>query len=119
MENMTTKQQLEKCRLLIAECESLLLSLQFKDRIYCDTKQQTNSTVTLDNIKELVSLREKLEKAIQQIDKPEYRYVLQARYFNNFSWADIALKMNFEERYIFKIHGKALLALNEVLKNAE
>ncbi len=40
----------------------------------------------------------------------EYRYI----YFEN--WQDIALRLNYSERMIYKLHGRALLHLLEVHK---
>lgn len=85
-------------------------------------------------IDEMVDTQAKYTKAVQECDEKikeiqffigsldgypqdyqeriilEYRYV----YFEN--WQDIALRLNYSERMIYKLHGRALLHLLEVHK---
>lgn len=44
------------------------------------------------------------------------RIVLEMRYLHFENWQDIALKLNYEERQIYRIHGRALLHLLDVHK---
>jgi DNA-directed RNA polymerase specialized sigma24 family protein len=44
--------------------------------------------------------------------------VMEMRYFENYTWEEIAKKMNYERRTIFRIHGQALEAL-KIQKTAE
>ena len=85
-------------------------------------------------IAEMVDTQRKYESAVQECKKklseiaffinslegyPEcYQdvLVLEMRYLYFENWQDIALKLNYEERQIYRIHGRALLHLLEVHK---
>lgn len=42
----------------------------------------------------------------------EQASIMEMRYFENYTWDNIAKEMNYERRTIFRIHGQALEALN-------
>ena len=91
---------------------------------YADHRQQV--------IAEMIDTQRKYENAVQECKKklteiaffinslegyPEcYQdvLVLEMRYLYFESWQDIAIKLNYEERQIYRIHGRALLHLLEV-----
>ena len=56
-----------------------------------------------------------LLELIGQIDNTEYQTVLISRYFKGASWADIANNLFYTERWIYKLHGRALEELNHIL----
>lgn len=66
-----------------------------------------------DNLK-----REKTKalELIGRIAEPECQTVLISRYFKNESWEDIASAMFYTERWIYKLHGRALQELDAILK---
>ena len=41
--------------------------------------------------------------------------LLKLRYFEGWSWSDIADEMNYEERQVYRLHGQALKSLESVL----
>lgn len=83
-------------------------------------------------IAEMVDKQEEYKKAVEECNKKtaeiklliagldgyeqdyQERLVLEMRYLHFENWQDIALKLNYHERAIYKIHGRALLHLLEV-----
>lgn len=51
---------------------------------------------------------------INQLDSFQERIVMQMRYLYFENWQDIALRLNYSEPAVYKIHGKALMHLIEV-----
>ena len=58
---------------------------------------------------------------INQLDSFQERIVLQMRYLYFENWQDIALRLNYKERQIYRIHGRGLVHLidihNNIIKN--
>lgn len=89
---------------------------------FADHKQQI--------IAEMVDTQKRYESAVQEckkrlaeirllinsLDNYQECLVLEMRYLCYENWQDIALKLNYEERQIFRIHGRALLHLLEAHK---
>lgn len=48
---------------------------------------------------------------INQLESFQERIVLQMRYLYFENWQDIALRLNYEERQIYRIHGRGLVNL--------
>lgn len=64
-------------------------------------------------------LREEKTQALEligRIENPEYQTVLIARYFKGESWETIAAEMYYSERWIYRLHGYALEALDDILE---
>lgn len=57
-----------------------------------------------------------IEFVINMLDDFQERMVLQLRYLYFENWQDIALRLNYEERQVYRIHGRALMNLLEVDK---
>lgn len=67
----------------------------------------------------IISLRDtqnRVSKAIEEIKDPMQRAVLYRRYINGEKFEEIAVHMNYCYMQICRIHGKALDAVNEVIK---
>ncbi len=65
------------------------------------------------------ALREEKTEALERIGMipdPECQTILIARYFRNQTWEEIAQSMFYTERWIYKLHGRALQELDTVLK---
>lgn len=58
-------------------------------------------------------MREWLEikDAIAMVDDSRYRDLLEARYINGWSWSEIAKHMDYHIRYVYRMHGLALLEI--------
>lgn len=58
---------------------------------------------------------------INQLESFQERIVLQMRYLYFENWQDIALRLNYEERQIYRIHGQGLMHLigihEKIIKN--
>ena len=55
-----------------------------------------------------------IEFVINLLDDFHERIVLQMRYLYFENWQDIAFRLNYEERQIYRIHGNALMHLIEI-----
>jgi len=81
-------------------------------------------------IAEMVDTQKKYESAIQECKRKEAEVrffisnledyqeslVMEMRYIYYENWQDIALKLNYDERQIYRIHGRALLHLLDIHK---
>lgn len=56
------------------------------------------------------NLIEKISAQVETVEPLQYREVLALRYINCLSWQEIAARMHYSERWLFKLHGAALLA---------
>ena len=50
---------------------------------------------------------------IGRIENRDYRLLLELRYLNFNQWHEISLKMNYSEKYVFKLHKQALKKYTE------
>ena len=50
-------------------------------------------------------------QAIDEVDDLDCRKVLFLRYYENRKWDDIAMRMSYHERTVYRIHGRALMAV--------
>ena len=49
-----------------------------------------------------------IEKAIQTVEDDTLKFLLRYRYINGLTWEKIAVTMNYDYRWILRLHGKAL-----------
>lgn len=68
-------------------------------------------------IRELVSIKLEIIRAVKRVDDPTLRALLVARYINFKTWGRIARGFHVEKRYIFKLHNKALAEVERTLKD--
>ena len=66
-------------------------------------------------IDRLVDLKIKVMGVIKQVANTEYRLILEKRYLCFQSWESIAADMKVELRWLYRLHGKALLKVQEIL----
>ena len=80
-----------------------------EDRIQCcvDKIVELQNLLT-EQLKNLVSLREDVERAISAVEDVRLRQLLKFRYIEGMKWEEIAVKMNYTYRNVIKLHGKAL-----------
>ena len=66
----------------------------------------------------LASHQREAEKIISQIEDPEYRLLLWLYYLHDpqLTWEQVADKMHVTERTVYRMHGKALVAANNVIE---
>ena len=60
------------------------------------------------DIDTLVDLKREIVGIIKAVDNPEYQTLLELRYLCFFSWEKVAVEMDYDLRYLHKLHRKAL-----------
>nr|DAJ27835.1 MAG TPA: RNA polymerase sigma factor [Caudoviricetes sp.] len=94
-----------------------------KEKINGGKKQDFSDTVDkiidLENeinrdIDELIDRKNKMNEFIKSTLSGNEYIVIQMRYFDEYDWIEIAIKLNYTIDNIYKIHGKALFKLNKV-----
>ena len=61
-----------------------------------------------DDIDRLVDLKREITVLIAKIGDVNHRLLLEMRYLAGNSWEEIALKMGYELRWVYRLHGRAL-----------
>ena len=82
--------------------QSVIAEMVDKQNLYKSAKGEYD-----DKLKEI-------QLFIDQLDDYQERIVLDYRYIWFENWQDIAYKLNYTERQVYKIHGRALLHLLEI-----
>jgi hypothetical protein len=59
----------------------------------------------------LLSIQREIETVINTVERADYRLILFERYINLKPWDRIATDNGYGEKHVFKIHGRALLAV--------
>jgi hypothetical protein len=67
------------------------------------------------DIDELVDLKREITRTIKALTDTEYQTILERRYLVFDSWEKIAAGMGYDLRYLLKLHGKALEAVQVIL----
>lgn len=76
--------------------------------------------VQRDLVDKLWTKRIEIERIIFMIKDATYAELLQRRYIRLQKWESIAADMKFDSRYIYKLHGKALIEADKIIrKNKE
>ena len=70
-----------------------------------------------DDIDRLVDLKREMADLIGEIADPSHRILLELRYLGGNRWEDIALKMGYDLRWIYRLHGRALKEVDLILIN--
>lgn len=60
-------------------------------------------------IAELCRIKREVNAAIDAVEDSRYRHILELRYRNYRSWEEIAEALQYDLRYVYRLHGKALL----------
>ena len=66
-------------------------------------------------IAEMTKLLDEIEKLLGEVGNPDYRLLLELRYLQGLTWEQIAKKMHFSWPHIIRLHGKALLQMQDVM----
>lgn len=64
-------------------------------------------------IDKLVDKRKEIESIIRAVEDSTLRTLLEYRYINGKKWEEIALMMGYDYRWILRLHGRALNAVDE------
>lgn len=60
-------------------------------------------------IRELCRIKRIVNEAIDAVESAKYRRVLELRYRNYLDWEKIAEELGYELRWVYELHGRALL----------
>ena len=66
----------------------------------------------------LINMRMEAKAMIKALPDPQHQAVLYARYINGLRWEAIAVEMGYSWKGVFKIHGQALQAFEQVHHDA-
>lgn len=72
--------------------------------------------VQRDLVDKLWTKRIEIERVIFMIKDATYAELLQRRYIRLQKWDSIATDMKFDSRYIYKLHGKALIEADKIIR---
>lgn len=72
--------------------------------------------VQRDLVDKLWAKRIEIERVIFMIKDATYAELLQRRYIRLQKWDSIATDMKFDSRYIYKLHGKALIEADKIIR---
>ena len=87
----------------------------FEDHRQAVIAEMVDTQKKYENIrKECADRLQEIEFFIGLLDDYQEKLVLQYRYIYYENWQDIAIALNYHERAIFKVHGRALLHLLEI-----
>lgn len=72
-----------------------------------------------DRIKKLVANHIEMEKLINKLEDSRYRLVLELYYLSTkrMTWDEVAAAMGYSTAEIYKVHGRALQELDDILKS--
>lgn len=68
-----------------------------------------------EEIDRLVELKEQARTLIHMLTDERYKTVLTEYYLNHKTWEQVADCMNYDLRWVYRIHGRALKEFNKVL----
>lgn len=66
-----------------------------------------------DDLDALIMISKSIIEAINSLDNELHKLVMTERYLNLKSWERIAVDINYDYRYVLKLHGRALQELNK------
>ena len=64
-----------------------------------------------------IDIKIEILAAIKTVNDPVLQNLLMLRYINDKKWEEIAVEMNYDYRWVLRLHGKALSMLNTPLKD--
>lgn len=68
-----------------------------------------------EEVDQLVELKEQARALIHMLTDERYKTVLTEYYLNHKTWEQVADCMNYDLRWVYRIHGRALKEFNKVL----
>lgn len=79
-----------------------------------DWTDAVNAVIEMDKainaeISALCRIKREVNEAIDAVEDARYRRLLELRYRNYYTWERIADEMGYDVRWVYQMHGKALL----------
>ncbi len=59
----------------------------------------------------LVALKGEIRRAIRTVEDSTLRLLLEYRYIHGLTWEQVAERMGYDQRWVYRLHGKALNCL--------
>ena len=72
-----------------------------------------------EELSQAINLLLEVSAVIQKVKNLEYQLLLELRYLCFKSWSEIAVRMDLEERYVYKVHGRALQEVEKILASEQ
>ena len=60
-------------------------------------------------IRQMCRLKRLAQATIDRVDEARLREVLELYYIDGYSWEEVAKRMDLDKRWVFRLHGRALL----------
>ena len=60
-----------------------------------------------------IMVQESIKKLLESLDDIKLRQLMFYRYINGMRWEEIAVRMDYDYRYVLKLHGKSLCQISE------
>lgn len=60
-----------------------------------------------------IMVQENIKKLLESLDDIKLRQLMSYRYINGMRWEEIAVLMDYDYRYVLKLHGKSLCQISE------
>lgn len=135
---MTAKEYMEQARFLDMQINSKTEQLKALNElatkvttVYSDMPHSPNRNtsrmeetiakiIDLENeidkdINILIDLKKEIIGVVSKVGTPEYRTILEMRYLQFKKWEQIALLMSTDLRWVYRMHGKALKEVHEII----
>lgn len=68
------------------------------------------------DIGRLIDLKREINSAINSVENPEHRTLLEMRYLNFQTWEQIAVKLNCDVRHVYRLHGQILVKIKKYIE---
>lgn len=67
------------------------------------------------DIDALVDLKREIMRVVNSVESAEYRTILEMRYLQFKKWEQIALLMSTDLRWVYRMHGRALKEVQQII----
>lgn len=71
------------------------------------------------DIDKLVDLKQEINNIIANVSNNKYRLILEFRYIQGKAWEEIADELGYNIRWVFRMHGSALVEISKLLEVTE
>lgn len=70
-----------------------------------------------DDIDRLVDMKREIAVVISKLPSPSHKILLELRYLEGKTWDEIAKDMDYDIRWVYRLHGKALKEIEAEISN--
>lgn len=72
-----------------------------------------------EDIDRFVDLKRDIQDTINKMENINYQLLLEMRYLSGKNWEEIAEQLNYNNRTVFKVHGRALKQFERIRANGQ